>query len=671
MTGSNHEFHGPAFVQYGPGSVQEITTSYTLATSPLDRAADKLAEQVYAWWDEEAGNRGLLSPAPLPVRWQLSEAGVTARVAAATAEGTRRRFTPLPGATAVTEEQLRAGGGLTELFEVYAGLASGRILLVGPEGSGKTAAVVLLLLDALRHRQDEPDPQRRARIPVPVLMSLNGWEPQEERPIDWAVRRLSRRHGHNVRELLKAGRIALLLDGFDEVAKEVRADAVAALAAAPYRVLLVSRTVEALHTPGQAQLGDAVALALRSVRPADAADHLLRLPLPDPVPEAWRELTRRLVEQPNSAVAKALTKPLALSLLRELGPDSGTVEEILGLRGSRAVEDRLLDHAVRAAYTPRPGCKRPRYSPEQAERTLRYIAGRLTEENTYDLRWWQIPCWGRPRTRALVSWLLTIWIYLGISTFMFMFGTSFLTRVTAVGVSVGAGIDLALRLRQLNHPQPLQSAGWRDVFPRGAIAAGVATWLGAIVVYGGTRWFLGGPPPVWMCFLITVPFGLGTAMGRGRGATLMGRTMLAPQAPSPYEPREEEFLPSPTSESRVIDPSDVWRHHVRLRLPLGLMVGAAIGSFWGCVSGDLGGLVPGIVVGVMTGLGPAVRCGVVCNLAVATSFTAVQLSRSEGTPVRLMSFLKDAHERNLLRATGPVYQFRHARLQERLARPAK
>ncbi|MFG2118270.1 hypothetical protein [Streptomyces sp. NPDC048710] len=37
----------------------------------------------------------------------------------------------------------------------------------------------------------------------------------------------------------------------------------------------------------------------------------------------------------------------------------------------------------------------------------------------------------------------------------------------------------------------------------------------------------------------------------------------------------------------------------------------------------------------------------------------------------MMSFLKDAHERNLLRATGPVYRFRHARLQERLARPAK
>src|SRR4029078_1146378 len=36
------------------------------------------------------------------------------------------------------------------------------------------------------------------------------------------------------------------------------------------------------------------------------------------------------------------------------------------------------------------------------------------------------------------------------------------------------------------------------------------------------------------------------------------------------------------------------------------------------------------------------------------------------TPVGLMDFLEDARERNVLRTVGPVYQFRHARLQELL-----
>ena len=36
-------------------------------------------------------------------------------------------------------------------------------------------------------------------------------------------------------------------------------------------------------------------------------------------------------------------------------------------------------------------------------------------------------------------------------------------------------------------------------------------------------------------------------------------------------------------------------------------------------------------------------------------------------PVRLLRFLDDARQRDVLRTIGPVYQFRHARLQDRLA----
>ena len=51
-----------------------------------------------------------------------------------------------------------------------------------------------------------------------------------------------------------------------------------------------------------------------------------------------------------------------------------------------------------------------------------------------------------------------------------------------------------------------------------------------------------------------------------------------------------------------------------------------------------------------------------------SSFLAfVQLAASDRTPVRLMRFLEDARSRSVLRTVGPVYQFRHARLQDRLA----
>ncbi|MEU7526967.1 hypothetical protein AB0A74_14645 [Saccharothrix sp. NPDC042600] len=38
------------------------------------------------------------------------------------------------------------------------------------------------------------------------------------------------------------------------------------------------------------------------------------------------------------------------------------------------------------------------------------------------------------------------------------------------------------------------------------------------------------------------------------------------------------------------------------------------------------------------------------------------------TPLRLMTFLADAHRRGVLRRTGPTYEFRHARLRDHLAR---
>ncbi|TWP54024.1 hypothetical protein FKR81_00165 [Lentzea tibetensis] len=44
-----------------------------------------------------------------------------------------------------------------------------------------------------------------------------------------------------------------------------------------------------------------------------------------------------------------------------------------------------------------------------------------------------------------------------------------------------------------------------------------------------------------------------------------------------------------------------------------------------------------------------------------------QLARAGSPPRALMSFLDDAHRLGLLRAVGPIYQFRHAELQDNLA----
>ena len=82
-------------------------------------------------------------------------------------------------------------------------------------------------------------------------------------------------------------------------------------------------------------------------------------------------------------------------------------------------------------------------------------------------------------------------------------------------------------------------------------------------------------------------------------------------------------------------------------------------------------VVPRVLTGIGVVAGIWVAAGLVLGMFYsetwATSLAFIQLARRWETPVRLMRFLEDAQERGVLRTVGPVYQFRHARLQDRMA----
>ena len=92
------------------------------------------------------------------------------------------------------------------------------------------------------------------------------------------------------------------------------------------------------------------------------------------------------------------------------------------------------------------------------------------------------------------------------------------------------------------------------------------------------------------------------------------------------------------------------------------------------------GLMFGLVVGLVIGLAFRLAFGLVTGLA----FGLIAISDSASTafhpavglraaqrrlPWRIMGFLDDAYRLGLLRVVGPVYQFRHAELQDHLAPP--
>lgn len=83
------------------------------------------------------------------------------------------------------------------------------------------------------------------------------------------------------------------------------------------------------------------------------------------------------------------------------------------------------------------------------------------------------------------------------------------------------------------------------------------------------------------------------------------------------------------------------------------------------------GIVFGITAGLAIVLPSLLTIGVTGTATWATMLAWRQLRISgRVSAVDLMPFLEDARERGVLRTVGPIYQFRHATLQDQLANQA-
>ena len=141
---------------------------------------------------------------------------------------------------------------------MYGGLGSGRLVIVGTPGSGKSGAAVLLILAALKHRAQMPRKDRQ-RVPVPVLFTVHGWDPSTQQVGDWLAERLQQTYplfaGRGGKaaaaELVRAAKIAVILDGLDEIPEELRPAALQALSdKADFRVVVLGRSDETAAAPG-------------------------------------------------------------------------------------------------------------------------------------------------------------------------------------------------------------------------------------------------------------------------------------------------------------------------------------------------------------------------------------------------------------------------------------
>ncbi len=150
----------------------------------LAQVADELAAAVGKQWIKEAEVRRLNDPYPLPVSWAAAADGALADdwdvlvELAASGAGWPPRS---PGQAWAAGPDDLAGKG-NELVDVLGRVPTGRLVVLGEPGAGKTMLMVRLVLDLLAHRA--------AGGPVPVLASAASWDPSGQDLRDWLSARL-------------------------------------------------------------------------------------------------------------------------------------------------------------------------------------------------------------------------------------------------------------------------------------------------------------------------------------------------------------------------------------------------------------------------------------------------------------------------------------------------
>ena len=611
----------------------------------LTEIADGLADGLRAQWARESEARGLNDPYPLPVAWTAADPPLAGdldalKTLAASGAGwlvsAREHWAEGP-------EDL-AGGGDRKLADVLAAVPTGRLVVLGEPGSGKTMLMVGLVLDLLHPSR------RRSGGAVPVLASLASWDPVSQDLHGWlgatlitGYRDLARvpppgSVGNNRFEaLLEAGLILPVLDGLDEISESVRAVAIARInkELRPGEQVVIACRTEQYRAAVCPQHGQGVALRaavvqLGTLEFGEVAQYLRR----DAGPAAagrWHFLDAL---SPGSPARQALATPLMAGLARVIynprpGELAGTLRDPAELcdpaRADRtAVESLLFDAFVPAAYRNDPA---DRSKALDAERWLVFLARHL--ESTIaspDLAWWQLPLAAPGFARAI-----------GV----------------AVGVVVGAAAGVAVGVVAGYGPGSVAGAA----FATGAVAGVKAVRRQAKPV----RRIRMQPPSrgdvVYGALAGGVLAAVLAATGAGTGIVTWAWVVIGAVA---------GFASWSGRQAGALDLSSAASPHAVLAgdRTTGIVFGAAFGLVAGLLAGVLTGV---LAAGAVVGTGAAVVSSFALAAWPSYGMARIWLAARYQLPWQLMGFLADAHKRGVLRQAGAVYQFRHINLQHRLA----
>ncbi|MEW2548612.1 NACHT domain-containing protein [Streptomyces sp. NPDC047002] len=325
-----------------------------------------------------------------------------------------------------------APSGLRDIAAHYRAAAPARLVVTGAPGAGKTVLALELLLALVENRAE--------RDPVPVRVSLAGWQPETSLDdlliahlvdaYDWPQRRAA--------YLVEQGLVLPVLDGLDEMdasrsdpAGRPGRDGAEGQAARLWRT---RRALRALDEYGRGLRAGPVILTCRSehydaLAPADRLSHAAEVAI-DPVTPSealrylgdryggdarWGPLLGHLRAHPAGTLATSLSTPWRLCLTATVHHRSGDPTELLRLPTARALDRHLLRGLVPASHQLHPYLDR--CTPDQTHRRLALIARHLGPH--VDIRLTELWPIGGRRLVLLAEYLLFTLFLSGVAALLY------------------------------------------------------------------------------------------------------------------------------------------------------------------------------------------------------------------------------------------------------------
>ncbi|GAA3349215.1 hypothetical protein GCM10020358_70500 [Amorphoplanes nipponensis] len=434
-----------------------------------------LSRMVAAQWRREEEFQHIEHPYPLPLSWRVAPEEIMDNWANIRLAGPGESVAPIPLANS-----------LPHILDVFDSIPSGRLVILGAGGSGKSVLARRLGLDMVS--------ARRAEGRVPVIFHLCTWDPRLVSYQVWMAQQLVREQpsllaptatGSTVATaLIEEGRILPILDGFDEVAEGLRRDVLRLLGEASGPLVLTSRSAEYAAHARRIPLAKSAVIELSPLEFPTVADYLRRSGRQRQAARAddetgWAAVFAALATKPYAGrvvtLKKAFSTPLIVSLARSVyeDPEASDPTELLDRRRFAShiqIESSLLHGFLPAVYrtTAARGPRAPWNGGDSgmAEKYLRTIAVDLDRRGDWEISWWTMPdMLSRPMRALILGGLGGIGV---IAAIMLVgwddFGTTFSVAVAcAVSVTASACFGFgSFRVRPVT-VRMVPRADWRTL----------------------------------------------------------------------------------------------------------------------------------------------------------------------------------------------------------------